>query len=187
LKYGIPAGPFFLSLSTIEPRKNLANAIRAFMLLIKEKPEIKHNFVIAGKLGWEDQTVLNMAESRPDRLTLTGFVDDGDLAGLYTGAVALMYVSYYEGFGLPPIEAMCCGTPVIYGNNSAMIEVVGDGGLAADPYSVVDIKNKCAALASDEALHRSLSKKALKRSRRFSWKTAAEETLGVYRAVAAKR
>ena len=186
LKYGIPARPFFLSLSTIEPRKNLTNAIRAFMLLIKEKPEIKHNFVIAGKLGWADQAVLNMAESRPDRLILTGFVDDEDLAGLYTGAAALVYVSYCEGFGLPPLEAMCCGTPVVFGNNSSMIEVVGEGGLAADPYSVVDIKDKCADLALDECLRNSLSEKALDRSRLFSWKTAAESTLGIYRAVAAK-
>ena len=185
-KYGIPEQPFLLALSTIEPRKNLISAIRAFLLMIRERPGLPINFVVAGKMGWLDETVRYIADARPDRLIFTGFVDDSDLAGLYAEAVALVYVSYCEGFGLPPLEAMCCGTPVIYGNNSAMIEVVADSGLAADPFNIEEIKEKYIALATNENLHKTLSKKAVGRSRRFSWQSTAKSTLEVYKTLALK-
>jgi glycosyltransferase involved in cell wall biosynthesis len=185
-KYGIPKHPFLLALSTIEPRKNLVSAIKAFLRMTRERPGLPLNFVVAGKMGWLNETVRHIADTQTDRLIFSGFIDDSDLAGLYAEAVALVYVSYCEGFGLPPLEAMCCGTPVIYGNNSAMIEVVDDGGVGVDPFDIEDIKEKYLALATNPQLRESLSKKAVARSRKFSWTSAATSTLAVYKSLALK-
>ncbi len=183
-KYGIPEYPYFLSLSTIEPRKNLLNSIKAFLLLLNERPELTINFVIAGKVGWMQDELLSVAKNHSGRLIFTGFVDDIDLATLYSGAVAFSYVSFYEGFGLPPLEAMSCGVPVVYGNNSSMVEVVDGGGLPADPGDIEDIKEKYEALALNEEMRNSAARIALERAQKFSWQVTARETLEVYKKVA---
>ena len=181
LKYRIPEHPFLLSLSTLEPRKNLLNAVKAFLRLTREKPEICINFVVAGKTGWKHDALSSMAAARTNRLIFTGFVDDGDLAALYSAALAFSYVSFYEGFGLPPLEAMSCGTPVVYGNNSAMVEVVGNGGLAADPNDVEDIKKKYEIMALNTGIRSYTAQMALERSRQFTWETTARKTLDAYK------
>ena len=180
VKYKIPSANFFFSLSTIEPRKNLVNAIKAFVQFCNTYPEEEVYFVIAGKHGWKNADFDALTERAHHRIIETGMVNDDDLPVLYSMALGLVYVSYYEGFGLPPLEAMSCGTPVIYGNNSSMIEVVGDTGYKANPEQVdstfacmVDIyfnrdeRNKKAAAA-------------LRKSFDFSWYKTVSETLQVY-------
>lgn len=183
-KYGIPEGPYLLSLSTLEPRKNLLNSVKAFLLLLTEQSELTSNFVIAGKIGWMQDELLKMAQAHGDRLIFTGFIDDADLAALYSGALAFSYVSFYEGFGLPPLEAMSCGVPVVYGNNSSMLEVVGKGGLPADPDDIEDIKEKYRTMALNNGVRASTAKIALGRAQEFSWELAARETLEVYKKIA---
>ena len=176
-------GPYIICLSTLEPRKNLLNTISAYILLRQENPDIALKLVIAGKKGWSADSIFSMAEDYSDHIFFTGFVDDEDLAYLYSSALAMSYVSFYEGFGLPPLEAMCCGTPVIYGNNSSLIEVVGDGGLPADPHDVDDIKTQYERIFYDAGLRDRMAKAALKQSLNFSWRDTAIETLGLYKRI----
>ncbi len=175
--------PYLICLSTLEPRKNLINTLNAYVLLRQEHPNIGLKLVIAGKKGWNVDDILSMAKEYSEHIYFTGFVDDEDLAYLYSKAVAMSYVSFYEGFGLPPLEAMCCGTPVIYGNNSSLIEVVGDGGLPADPHDVNDIKNQYEKIFFDTDLRVQKSQAALKQSSKFSWRSSAIETLGLYKRI----
>ncbi len=183
-KYGIANKlPYLLCLSTIEPRKNLANTIKAFTLLLEKNPDLYINLVIAGKKGWAVDKLFMHNKLLSERIIFTGFVDDEDLAALFSEAWALCYISYYEGFGLPLLEAMRCMTAVLYGNNSSMPEIVGEGGLAVDPDNVEEIMEKMKMIVSDEGLREKLRKKALKQSVKFSWRKTAIETLEVYRNV----
>ena len=183
-KYGIDLyAPYIICLSTIEPRKNLKNTIRAYSLLIEENPNIPLILVIAGKKGWSANHIYSEAKGQRERIHFTGFVDDDDLAFLYSDAIAMSYLSFYEGFGLPPLEAMCCGTPVIFGNNSSLIEVVGTGGLAADSYDIEDIKVQYKKIFYDTELRAEKSRAALRQSLRFSWRQVAIETLALYKKI----
>lgn len=179
-KYGInPDMPFILLLGTIEPRKNIANSIEAFQLMHKRNNRPDVGLVIAGKRGWK----MEQHAGYNSYITFTGFVDDEDLSILYSEALALSYVSFYEGFGLPLLEAMRCGTPVIYGNNSSMPEVAGEGGLAADPNDIEDICSKYEMMYFDEGLRNELGLKALKQSNKFSPRQSTLELLKVYKAM----
>lgn len=183
-KYNIPNKPFFLSLSTLEPRKNISNVIKAFNLLLEENQDLDVYMVISGKIGWKMEGLMHgIIERNAARIIFTGFVDDNDLPKLYSKARALTYVSYYEGFGLPPLEAMSCGTPVIYGNNSSQIEIVGDAGLPADPDSITEIKEQMVKLYKDEQLFQDMKRRALERAALFSWDKCAEETISYYESI----
>ncbi len=184
-KYGIPDSPYLLTLNTLEPRKNLLNTIKAFNLLIEENPGMDVVLVISGKKGWKCEDILRHSSIRPERIIFTGFVEDRDLPALYSGAVALSYVSFYEGFGLPILEAMSCGTPVIYGNNSSMPEVAGDAGLPAAPDDVSGIKDCFRMILLDDSLRQKLQSNTLKNAARFSWAKTARETLEVYKRLVA--
>ncbi len=173
-------GPYIIFLSTLEPRKNLKNTINSYILLRQKNPDIPLKLVIAGKHGWGIQNIQSEIGDYSEHIFFTGFVDDDDLPYLYSEAVAMSYLSFYEGFGLPPLEAMCCGTPVIYGNNSSLIEVVGSGGLPADPYDVNDIKTQYEKIFYDTELRNRKSRAALKQSLKFSWRNTAIETLSLY-------
>lgn len=179
-KYKLPQQPYFVSLSTLEPRKNLINSIRAFLQLLENKPELDVCFVIAGKKGWKFKDVFDAAEQSLDRIIFTGFIDEEDLPAVFSGALALSYVSYYEGFGLPPVEAMSCGIPVIYGDNSSMPEVIEDGGLPADPDDVDAIAGQLMRVAMNAPLRNELAAHALRQARKFSWGKMAHETLATY-------
>ena len=176
--YNIPAKPYLLALSTIEPRKNLINTIKAFYRLIDEHPELDINLVIAGKKGWKSQELFK--EKHHEKVIFTGFVEEKHLPLLYNEAHALCYISFYEGFGLPPLEAMSCGTPVIFGNNSSMKELYSNCGLAAIPDDIENIKDQMYRIVTDKNLHSELSKISLKKSFDFSWRKTAEETLKAY-------
>jgi len=180
VKYKIPSANFFFSLSTIEPRKNLVNAIKAFVKFCDIYPEEEVYFVIAGKHGWKNVDYDSLTERAHHRIIETGMVSDDDLPALYSMALGLVYVSYYEGFGLPPLEAMSCGTPVIYGNNSSMIEVVGDTGYKANPEQVDSIFACMETMYFNRDERKEKAAAALRKSFDFSWYKTVSETLRVY-------
>ena len=182
-KYDLPDRPYLVSLSTIEPRKNLKNTIAAFLRFKEQQPDADLVMVICGRRGWKVGEMLDPNHPHASDIHFTGYVDEKELPVLISNAVGLCYVAHYEGFGLPPLEAMQCGRPVIYGNNSAMIEVVGEAGLPADSNDLADIAAQIAKLVGDEALQQTLAERALQRAHQFSWLRAAFETLLVYEKV----
>jgi glycosyltransferase involved in cell wall biosynthesis len=137
--------------------------------------------VVAGPEGWHTREVVGRVNEMKGRVHRTGYVDEQDLAALYSAAMGFVYASHYEGFGLPLLEAMQCGLPVIYGDNSAMPEVVGGAGLGVKSTDAHDIAEKMQRLLGDAALRDELSEQALARSARFTWEAAANSTLDVYR------
>lgn len=176
--YAIPTSPFLFTLSTIEPRKNLLNTINAFDLLLDECPELDINLVIGGKNGWNSKELMKLRHQK--NIIFTGFINENDLPILYNEAEALCYISHYEGFGLPPLEAMSCMTPVIYGDNSSMKELFEGVGLAADPNDIVSIKNQMKLILTNKEQKEALKLKSIERSFDFSWRKTAIETLAVY-------
>jgi glycosyltransferase involved in cell wall biosynthesis len=178
-KYGITSRHYILSLFTLEPRKNLRNLILAVELL-RENNNCRHiELIIAGNLGWKMDKDFKFIKDAAG-VKLIGYVEEQDLAPLYTGAVAFCYPSFYEGFGLPLLEAMACGTPVVFGNNSSMPEVVGDAGLGCDSNSPKDIMIQLHKICTNNDLRSKLSRESIKRSRQFSWAKCAKETFKVY-------
>ncbi len=182
-KYSLPARPYLLSLSTLEPRKNLKNTIDAFLQYKAESGDEEHIMVICGRRGWKVEQMVAEGHPNAGDIYFTGYVDEKELPVLLSNAQGLCYVAHYEGFGLPPLEAMQCGTPVIYGDNSAMKEVVGEAGLPADSRDTAAIARQIEQLLSDDTLRSRLSEKALRRAHQFSWLRAAFETLLVYEKV----
>ena len=133
-----------------------------------------------GAKGWKFRHLFTDPKLRSERIFFLGSIEDQDLACLYSGARVFAYVSYFEGFGLPQLEAMACGTPVLYGDNTSMPEVVGDAGLAADPADPLDIGDKLSSLLWDGELRERAISSGLARARELSWTNTATETLGVY-------
>ena len=178
--YGLPE-IYLLYVGTIEPRKNLTRLLHAWepLYLAKKAPPL----AIAGKRGWLAEDFYAALEASPARegVLFTGFVADDDLPALYSGATAFVFPSLYEGFGLPPLEAMACGAPVLCGNTSSLPEVVGDAALTVDPTSVEAIREGLRCLSHDVLLRAELREKGLRRAAAFSWERAAQETLALYR------
>jgi len=139
--YGIE-GDYILCVSSIQPRKNLSRLVRAYeSLRNKRGPGKLPKLVLVGKCAWlYDETLRSIEEGRmKDSIILTGYVPQSDLPALYSGSICFVYPSYFEGFGLPPLEAMKCGTPVIAGNRTSLPEVVGDAAMLVNPENVFDI------------------------------------------------
>ena len=170
---------FFLFVGTLEPRKNVLQLFKA-MAGCKRPVHV----VLVGWEGWGDD-VLNVAESWGVQNSVfpTGYVDEEDLACLYSNALALVFPSFYEGFGLPVLEAMACGCPVICSNAASLPEVAGDAALLIDPCSVQDLTEVLEQVANDGNLRKRLSEKGLLRSAEFSWRKAAEKTVAVFQQV----
>ena len=191
-KYAIPAGPYLLSVCTFEPRKNLAHVIRSFVALAASgQPGADElRLVLAGGRGWMFEPILaelaGTAALR-GRIITTGYVDDADLAPLYSRALGFLYLSRYEGFGLPPLEAMQCGTPVITSNTSSLPEVVGDAGVLLGPDDQDGLCQAMLDLHARPELRASLAGKSLRRARRFSWEENVRQTVEVYRLAAAEK
>jgi glycosyltransferase involved in cell wall biosynthesis len=183
-KYGI-GERFILFVSTVEPRKNLPTLLAAYSKLL-DAYKTSAQLVIAGHKGWLTEEV-DQAVSRyklADRVCFLGTVPNEELAYLYNAARVFALPSLYEGFGLPPLEAMASGTPVIVSNVSSLPEVVGDAGLLIDPNDVEAWAVALHRVLTEDALHDEMAAKGLKRAQHFSWERAARETLGVYRKVA---
>lgn len=181
-------GDYILFVGTLEPRKNLPRLIEAYASLpaaVRERARL----VIAGGLGWGRQdlegTVARLGLS--GRVMLTGYVDDATLSTLYAHALFLAMPSLYEGFGLPLLEAMSLGTPVLTADRSSLPEVAGDAGLLANPHDVQSLARGLAALVQDDGLRKSLADKARATAARFSWEKTARETLAVFAEAVAER
>jgi glycosyltransferase involved in cell wall biosynthesis len=182
-RYGIPEGDYLLSLAAIQPRKNLPHLIRCFGRLLAEHPSLDLNLVLVGKPSWIFDEVFATAEAESfrRRMTFTGYVPDHDLSAIYSGATAFVFPSLYEGFGLPPLEAMQSGVPVITSNDTAFPEVVGDAGLLVDPTNENDLCQAILDVVSNDELRLKLKAKGLARARQFSWANCAAETTALYR------
>jgi glycosyltransferase involved in cell wall biosynthesis len=142
------------------------------------------SLVLVGTKGWNYEKIFEEILAKPeirDRIIVTGYADDEDLAAIYSGASVFVYPSFYEGFGLPPLEAMQCGVPVITSNTSSLPEVVGDAGIMVTPADADALCQAMLKICSDQALHQSLSVKALQRAQQFSWNACLEKTIGAYR------
>ncbi len=175
---------FILFVSTIEPRKNLPGLLQAFRRLLDDykRDEV---LVLAGSKGWLWEEVYETVENLnlEKNVAFLGRVPSHDLVYLYNAARLLVHPSFYEGFGLTPLEAMNCGTPVIVSNTSALPEVVGDAALMIDPHDVDGLTVALWRLLTEEELRQDLIEKGFKRANNFSWLEAAQKTLEVYHKV----
>lgn len=185
-RYNIPASaPYILSLCTLEPRKNLLAVVRSFKHLSSSRRIDDLHLALVGPYGWDNEALISEVgetETAERRIVLTGFVADEDLSALYSGATGFIYVPIYEGFGLPPLEAMQCGTPVITSNTSSIPEVVGDAALLVDPKDEEAISQAILSLYLDSSVRSHYSKLGLAQARGFSWEKCAELTFDAYRA-----
>ena len=185
--YGIE-GDYILAVGAIQPRKNLGRLIAAYSGLRMAQPEGKlPKLVLAGKCAWlYDETLHAIAElGLKDSVILTGYVPENDLPTLYSGALCFVYPSYFEGFGLPPLEAMQCGVPVIVGNQTSLPEVVGDAGVLVDPFNVEALAVAIDRVISNSDLRSELGVKGMARAKLFEWRETARQTLAIYEKAAA--
>jgi glycosyltransferase involved in cell wall biosynthesis len=185
-KHNLP-DDYILYVGTIQPRKNLATLIEAFHLLKRDR-DVPHKLVIVGRKGWlYDQLFTRIHKlGLDDEILFTGFVSDEELPFIYDRACVFVYLSLFEGFGLPPLEAMACGVPVITSNTTSLPEVVGDAGITLPPTDVSRVHEALRQVLGDEALRKTMRHAGLERAQMFSWEAAARETLEVYKAVLSK-
>ncbi|MGQ9631095.1 MAG: glycosyltransferase family 4 protein [bacterium] len=172
---------YILYVGTLEPRKNIPQLIKAYSEL--RKKGIRHRLVIAGGKGWNYDNIFNLIKSLnlEDKVIFTGYVSEKELPILYNGADVFIYPSLYEGFGIPPLEAMSCGVPTISSNASSLPEVVGEGGILVDPGNIEALRDVMYQVLTDNSLRIELCKKGLEQAGKFSWEKTAEETIKVYK------
>ncbi len=185
-QYNLPE-KYIIFVSTIEPRKNIGGLLQAFRHLLDKYNVGEVGLVLVGKPGWLYEEVFETVETLnlKEATHFVGRVPDEDLCRLYVGARAHIHPALYEGFGLPPLEAMACGTPTIVSNTSSLPEVVGDAALLVDPTNWEEMAVAMHRLLSDDDLHAELQEKGLRTRGTFSWRHAAAETLNVYQRVVA--
>jgi alpha-1,3-rhamnosyl/mannosyltransferase len=183
-QHGLSYQKYILAVGTLEPRKNLSSVLLAYMQL---PANIRKHYplVLVGMNGWhtsalEKQMAPLVAAGEIRQL---GYLERGDLAVIIAGALTLVYPSIYEGFGLPPLEAMTCGVPVIASNVSSLPEVVGDSGFLVNPHDIDDIAKAMETMVSAPEIRASSAQKALTRSSEFSWDSCVDQTMGIYRQV----
>lgn len=179
-KYGV-RGEYFLYLGTLEPRKNIALLLDAYRLLLDRTAGSCPALVLAGKRGWQMEEIDEKLADPALRghLVRTDYVPLEDVPALMRGAMAFVFPSRYEGFGLPPAEAMACGTPVIVSDRASLSEVVGDAGLVVDVGDSLPLCEAMERIASDETLRGELSRRGIERAVRYTWENAAEQLLSV--------
>ncbi len=183
-RYGL-SERFILCVSTIEPRKNLTSLLEAYHVLRNQGTENK--LVIVGKKGWLYESFFRRLRELglENEVIFPGFVPDEDLPALYSAADLFVFPSLYEGFGLPVLEAMACGAPVVTSNTSSLPEVAGEAALLVDPTSVEELAGDMRRVLEKEELREELRAKGPKQAAKFRWENAARETLSVYEAVLA--
>jgi len=174
--------PFVLSVGDLQPRKNQIGLIKAFAKLVRAYPQLKHNLVLAGKETWFADQVRRAARESgvADRIQFFGFVSDEDLLQLYNACDLFVFPSFYEGFGLPALEAMACGRAVVCSHTSALPEVVDGAAILFDPYAIDEIVRALADLLLDGQLRARMERLGLQRAAHFSWQKTAERTLAVF-------
>jgi alpha-1,3-rhamnosyl/mannosyltransferase len=183
-KFNLKHGKYFLAVGTSEPRKNLQIAVDAFLKLPK-KIRLACPLVLVGMSGWKtsefDKKIYPLTLTR--EVILTGYLSQHELVQVIAGALTQIYPSLYEGFGLPPLEAMASGVPVIASNTSSIPEVVGDAGILLNPFDLDGFYEAMKSMLESPELRKSYSEKSLSRSSLFSWNKCAQETIGVYKKV----
>lgn len=180
-RFGI-SNPFIFAVGTIEPRKNYLMLIDAFENVLKSRSDLNPQLVIAGGCGWKSEEVRSRIETSPARegIVLTGYLTDVDLRALYSSCAVCVYPSQYEGFGLPPLEAMACGAPVIASNIPSVAETVGPAARLLDPFDAQSWASNIIELITHDEARTSLKSAGFKRAGQFSWRLAATKTLAVY-------
>jgi glycosyltransferase involved in cell wall biosynthesis len=176
---------YLLTVGNLQPRKNLPRLIRAYTRLREQVDDFHHQLVIVGKKAWLFEPVLR--EARHSRyvtdIIFTDYVPEEDLPILYSGATVFVYPSLFEGFGLPVLEAMACGAPVITSNTSSLPEVVGDAGIMIDPHDEQALAVAIQRIVADARRRAHLSEQGLQQAQKFSWRRTAELTLRTYEAI----
>lgn len=175
-------GDFILYVGTIEPRKNLRRLVEAFEQLLRTT-SLFPKLVIAGGQGWlmDDFTSFIRQKRLENRICLTGYLEDEDLCALYSSCKAFVYPSLYEGFGLPPLEAMACGAPVISSRIPSLVETVGSAARLVDPYDIDDLAKAMIEILSDEKMRERYARLSREHVQKFSWEQTALKTLEAYR------
>lgn len=180
-KYNIPSSRYILSVSSIEPRKNIGSLLSAWEK-IQHKIDDDIWLVLVGKRNpkiFSDAGLTNI----PERVHFTGFVDDDDLVSIYQNALLFTYISLYEGFGLPPLEAMAAGIPVLTSNTTSIPEVVSDKAITVNPLSVPEIADNILMLIESDVLRNRLSVSGIEHAKQFSWKKTAEQTFNLLKSM----
>jgi len=180
-KYHILTPKYILWVGTLEPRKNLITLIKMYDQLKNIHGE--YNLVLGGGLGWQYEDILVQAQSLDKKARITGYLPRGDLIPLYAGAALFVYPSLYEGFGMPLLEAMASGVPIVAANTSSIPEVMGDAGILVDPLNISKMGEAVMRVLADSRLSSSLREKGIQRARLFTWEGAAQETLKIYQEV----
>jgi glycosyltransferase involved in cell wall biosynthesis len=173
--------PFILNVGTLEPRKNQTRLIQAYAML-KERTQLPHQLVIAGGRGWLYEDIfrrVNELGLKQD-VRFLGYVAEEDLPALYNLADVFVFPSVYEGFGLPPLEAMACGTPVICSNSSSLPEVVGDAAIQVRPGDPDALVEAMEEVLNDGMVRQRLRDAGVEQAKRFSWEAAAQRLLSIY-------
>ena len=184
-KYLIPEqATFFLGVGNLAPHKNIAHAIHCFARLIAQETNVhNHYLVIVGSKMWQYESIFSEAEANPilkSRIIFTGRVADEDLSALYSGSIGFVFMSFYEGFGLPPLEAMQCGVPVITSNTSSLPEVVGGAGIMLDPKDEDGLCQAMLDVYNSASLRAEMSEKSLAQAAKFSWDKTVQQTIQGY-------
>lgn len=181
--------PFILHVGDLHPRKNQIGLIKAFRELLAAHPNLPHMLVLAGKRTWFAPKVLDQVRKSglEERIVLPGFVDDDFLPVLYNAADVFAFPSFYEGFGLPVVEAMACGRPIVCSSATALPEVVDGAGLFFDPNSVGEQTRALRDILLDPELSGRMERKSLQRAAFYDWRETARKTLDVYHQVAESR
>jgi glycosyltransferase involved in cell wall biosynthesis len=183
-QHGLSYQKYILAVGTLEPRKNLSSALLAYMQL---PAGIRKNYplVLVGMKGWHTSSLEKQMAPlvAAGEIRQLGYLEREDLAAIIAGALTLVYPSIYEGFGLPPLEAMTCGVPVIASNVSSLPEVVGDSGLLVNPHDIDDIAKAMETMITAPDIRAASAQKALARSAEFSWDTCVDQTVDIYRQV----
>ncbi len=177
---------YFLSVSTLEPRKNIPHLIKCFVKLITENNIQDLSLVLVGRKGWDYDEIFKEyknSDALKSRIIFTSFIPDEDLAAVYSNAEAFFYLSLYEGFGLPPLEAMQCGVPTIASDTSSLPEVVGKAGILLNPKDEVSLVSTMLQLYQDEELRKEYSRKSLEQAAKFSWDKTVEQYKSIYKKI----
>ena len=183
-KYGLSMDqPYLLCLATLEPRKNMITLLKAFESLRGTLKNERLKLVMCGSAGWGYSSSMKLIESSNylrNNVIITGFVPDQDIGPLYRCALSFCYIPFEEGFGLPPLEAMSCGVPVISSSTSSIPEVVGNAGLLVDPSSIEDVRENIKMVLLDDELRMYLSRAGIERAKRFTWKKTAQNMINFF-------
>ncbi|HUP27426.1 MAG TPA: glycosyltransferase family 1 protein, partial [Chloroflexia bacterium] len=178
-RYGV-SQPYCIHVGTLQPRKNLGLLIEVWDIL-RHNMDSPPQLLLAGRRGWLYESLLESIRAKElgDLIKFADYVEREDLPALYSGATAMTFPSLYECFGLPPLEAMSCGTPVLASNTSSLPEVVGDAGILLDPRDAEAWAETLRGVIANPELRAEMSRKGLQRAAQFTWERCARETLAL--------